>query len=64
MDDRISSKLAGFLSNQFLEWLEVMSVTEAPFHAALVTVNSKACPEENYSVATLLISPPDGRCQQ
>jgi hypothetical protein len=64
IDDIICSKLRCFLSHRFLEWLEVMNVTEAPFHAALVTVNSKACPVENYSATTPLISPPDSSCQQ
>ena len=65
IDDVICSKLAGFLSNQFLEWLEVMSVTETPFHVPLATVNSsKVCPLENHSLMPLLISPPDSTCEQ
>ena len=56
IDDVISSKLSEFLSNRFLEWLEVMSVTEAPFHAPLATVNSsKVRPLESHSVIPLLI---------
>jgi hypothetical protein len=40
MDDMISAKLLNLLSSRFLEWLEVMSVTDASFQAPLIAVGS------------------------
>ena len=49
VDDVISSKLRDMLSTRFLEWLEVMSVTDASFQAPLATLDSsKACSSTNY----------------
>jgi len=43
INDVISSKLMHLLSSRFLEWLEVMSVTEVSFQAPLAAINlSKA----------------------
>jgi hypothetical protein len=44
VDDVICSKLRRVLSSRFLEWLEVMSVTDTSFQAPLATLDSsKAC---------------------
>ena len=44
VDDMICSMLLGQLSNHFLEWLEVMSVTGASFRAPLAIIrSSEAC---------------------
>ena len=49
VDDVIASKLRDMLSTRFLEWLEVMSVTNASFQAPLATLeSSKACSLTNY----------------
>ena len=40
VDDVICSMLWGLLSNHFLEWLEVMSVTDASFQVPLATISS------------------------
>jgi hypothetical protein len=40
VDDTILSTLLGLLSNHFLEWLEVMSVTGASFQTPLIAVDS------------------------
>ena len=49
VDDVICSKLRGVLLNRFLEWLEVMSVTDASFQAPLATLDSsKARSLTNY----------------
>ena len=42
VDNVVSSKLIDLLSDHFLEWLEVMSVTGASFQAPLIDVDSKA----------------------
>ena len=44
IDDTVCSMLLGLLSNRFLEWLEVMSVTDASFQAPLAAISSsEAC---------------------
>ena len=49
VDDVICFKLRGVLSSRFLEWLEVMSVTDASFQAPLATLDSsKACSLTNH----------------
>ena len=40
VNDMISSTVLDLLSGRFLEWLEVMSVTGAPFQAPLIVVES------------------------
>ena len=51
MDNIISSKLQGLLSSRFLEWLEVMSVTNSSFQAPLAAINlSKASFCTNHSI--------------
>jgi hypothetical protein len=40
VNDVISARLLSLLSSRFLEWLEVMSVTDASFQAPLITVGS------------------------
>jgi hypothetical protein len=40
VDDMVSSKLLGLLSTRFLEWLEVMSVTDVPFQVPLAAIKS------------------------
>jgi hypothetical protein len=40
VDDMISAELLSLLSSRFLEWLEVMSVTNASFQAPLIAVGS------------------------
>ena len=40
IDDSTSSKLQDLLSNHFLKWLEVMSVTDTSFQAPLATIDS------------------------
>ena len=40
VDNAISAKLRGMLSDRFLEWLEVMSVRDASFQVALATLDS------------------------
>jgi hypothetical protein len=51
VDEVICSMLLGLLSNHFLEWLEVMSVTDGSFQAPLATISSsEAC----YQQAILL----------
>jgi hypothetical protein len=54
IDDVISFKLRGMLSSRFLEWLEVMSVTDASFQAALATLDSsKVCSLTNFVLMPL-----------
>ena len=50
VDNMVASKLLELLSGHFLEWLEVMSVTDTLFQAPLIAVESKASSYINCSV--------------
>ena len=55
VDDTVSWKLLELLSCRFLEWLEVMSVTDASFQAPLIAAESKVSLYLNCSVRFILM---------
>jgi hypothetical protein len=63
-NDVISSKLVDLLSNRVLEWLEVMSVTDAPFQAPLAAISaSKVSLSANLTVIFPTNPHLDGACR-
>jgi len=64
VDDATSLKLQCLLSSRFLEWLEVMSVTDTSFQEPLAAINSSKVSTRTLDPAFFLIVPSGSACQR